>query len=96
MGPQREAGDEGPRAIDRVQDPYEFGVRAVFAVFLADHAMTRKPGRDQGPDRGLGAAVGRRHRIEGLAGGGLVFHAQVRTEQGQGDLRSRRIQRQQE
>ncbi len=72
-GPQRQAGDEGARAVDRVQDPDELGVRAVFAILLADHAVIGIALGDQLADRRLGAAVGFRHRIEG----GVAFTRQV-------------------
>jgi hypothetical protein len=64
-GPQRQARDEGARAVDRVQHPDELGVGAVLAVLLADHPVLGIAFGDQLADRRLGAAVGFRHRIEG-------------------------------
>ena len=41
-GPQRHAGDEAFGAIDRIEHPDPFGVRAIAAVFFADDPVVGK------------------------------------------------------
>ena len=65
--PQRQAGDEGLGAVDRVEHPDIFGVRALVAEFLADDAVLRKCRADQPAHRGFRRAVGLGHRIEAAA-----------------------------
>ena len=82
-GPEGQSGDEGAGAVDRVKDPHELRVRAILAVFLANHAVVREAGGNGRPDGGLGPLVGLCHRIEDPTGDGpLVRQAMVGPEQG--------------
>ena len=70
------AGDERLGAVDGVQHPHVFGVGAVGPVFLADDAVVRLLGLDQGAQGRLGGPVGFRHG----AGIGLGFGQQAGAE----------------
>ena len=65
--PGRHAGNEALGAVDRIEHPDIFGVGAVDAVFLSDHAVSRKGLADEPAHRRLGAAVGFGHGIEHAA-----------------------------
>ena len=84
VAPEGQAGDEGPRAVDGVEDPDELGIGTVFAVLLADHAVIGVAGGDQATDFSLRAAVSGGHRVIGCALVRLVLHADAGAEQGQG------------
>ena len=86
--PERQAGNEGAGAVDGVEDPDEFGVGPVLAIFLADHSMLGKALGDQFANRRLGAAICGRDRIEGVEPrrAAFVFQAMVGAEQGKRHL----------
>lgn len=82
--PDRNAGNEGTRAVDRVDHPDIFPVEADRAVLLAENAVAGKLLLDDGADGRLGGAVALRHRIE--AGGLLVDDIGADAEARQGFL----------
>ena len=62
--PERDAGDEGARAVDRIDDPDMVARRVLGAELLAEYAVAGILGPDQRADGLLGLAVGLGHRIE--------------------------------
>ncbi len=62
--PDRHPGNEGARAVDRIDDPDIFAVEPNIAVLLAENAVLGKVLFDQRPDRRFRSAVALRHRIE--------------------------------
>ena len=80
--PQRQAGDEGPRAVDRIDHPLEGAVAVLAAELLAKHAVPGIGLANQRPDGGLGLAVGLGDRIEPALG--LVEHCPALAEARQG------------
>jgi hypothetical protein len=62
--PDRHAGDEGARAVDRIDHPDIFAVEPDIAVLLAENAVIGKMLLDQRPDGQLGGPVALGHRIE--------------------------------
>ena len=87
IGPERQAGDEGAGAVDRIQDPDVVGLRPVLAIFLADDPVIGISGCDQGAERRLCLTVGLGDRIEGT-GAALVGLLKGTAEIRQGDARS--------
>lgn len=85
--PHRQAGDEGPRPVDRIEHPDVFGVEPFATEFLAENAVVGVTFGQQPPHRLLRRPVGHRHRIERPAGE-LVLHRHSRSEMRQ-DRRSR-------
>ena len=65
--PGRHPGNEGLGAVDRIEHPDIFGVGALRAELLPDHAVLREGAADQLAHRAFGGAVGGRHRIEAAA-----------------------------
>ena len=62
--PERDAGDEGARAVDRVDDPDMVARHVLRTELLAKYAVAGMLGADQRADRLLGLAVGLGHRVE--------------------------------
>ena len=60
--PQRHAGDEASRAVDRIDEPAPTRRGPVHAKLLTDHAVRRKARRDPLAGELLGGAVRRGHR----------------------------------
>ena len=82
-GPEGQAGNEGARAVHRIEHPDEFGVRSILAVLLTNEAVVGKAGADRFADRRFGVLVGARDGIEGaVLHRALVFEAMVGAEQG--------------
>ena len=65
------AGDEGARAVDRVQHPHVFFIRRMLPMLFAVDAMIRIVLLDQGAHDLLGLAVGQRY------GAGVVLEADI-------------------
>ncbi|MCY1294247.1 hypothetical protein D9M70_435340 [compost metagenome] len=80
--PDRQAGNEGARAVDRVDDPHIFAVEPDIAMLFAKDAMLRKMLLDQRTDRSFRRLVRLRYRIE--AAFDLVDHAGADPESRQG------------
>ena len=59
----RDAGKEIGRAVDRIDDPYELGVRIGGAAFLAEDAVIGIGAHDGVDDRVLGGAVDLRDEV---------------------------------
>ncbi len=78
-GEERPAGDEGPRAVDRVQQPHPFGIGPVGAEFLAPDAVFRNALAQESTQHQFGSTIGFRHR----RGVGLAFHRHAGAEKGQ-------------
>ena len=64
--PHRQAGNEGARAVDRVDDPHMPTRHVLAAMLLPEDAMIGVFRRYQRANRPLGLTVGLRHRIETL------------------------------
>src|SRR5206468_523388 len=62
--PYRQAGNEGARAIDRVDHPDMPARNVLAAVLLAENAMVGILRRYQRPDSALGLAIGLGDRVE--------------------------------
>ena len=73
----RPAGHESARAINRVQHPDPFGIRAFRSMFFADHAMIRQSFGQKGANRFLGLTIRAGHG----AGIALGFHQKRRPKQ---------------
>ena len=89
--PERHAGDEAARAVDRIDHPGQVAGAVMIAMFLAQHAVIGIAFADQLPDRGFGVAVGCRDRIEGVVPA-LVVDAEARAEMRQRHGGGRRAQ----
>ena len=62
----RQAGDEGLGAVDRIEHPDVVGIGAHRAMLLAEHAVLGHVLGEQVAHRGLGLAVGDGHRTASL------------------------------
>jgi hypothetical protein len=62
--PDRQSGNEGPCAIDRIDDPDIVPIQSDIAVLLAENAVIGKPLGDDLPDRLFGGPVCLGDRIE--------------------------------
>src|SRR5262245_55945961 len=76
--PREHARDERFGPIDRIEDPYIFGVGPLGAVFFAENTVIGKMPADDNAHGLLGSPVGRRDRIE--TADLLVFDCKSRTE----------------
>ncbi len=80
--PHRQAGDEGTRAVDRIDHPDMPAVDVLAAMFLAENAMVGILSRYQRADDPLGLAIGFGHRVETALF--LVGHRALAAEARQG------------
>ncbi len=87
--PDREPGDEGFRAVDRIEHPDIVGVLALIAEFLADDAVLGKVIFDDPPHHRFRGAIGLGDGIEILRGT-LVVDRQRRAEERQDGFARRR------
>ena len=62
--PDRNAGNEGARTVDRIDDPDVVARRILRAELLAEYAVVGDARPDKGADRSLGLAVGLGNGIE--------------------------------
>jgi len=83
--PNRDTGNEGARAVDRIEHPDIFGIDVLVAELLPQHAMGREAAFDQMAHHALAGAVALGHRIE-HATGRLVLQRVMRTEERQDRL----------
>ncbi|MCY1288451.1 hypothetical protein D9M70_374930 [compost metagenome] len=81
--PQRNAADEGARAIHRVQHPGPGLLALDILLLLAEHAVAGEALADQRPHGALGALVRQGHGVEAFRL--LVLHLQRQAEVSQGD-----------
>jgi len=80
--PDGNAGDEGARAIDRIEHPAILGLGILVAELLADHAMGRELAPDQMAHHALAGLVPLGDGIEGAAAR-LVLEHVMSAEEGQ-------------
>jgi NAD(P)-dependent dehydrogenase (short-subunit alcohol dehydrogenase family) len=87
------AGDEGARAVHRIEHPAQAARARFFAIFLAEDSVGRPLAFDDRADRGFGTLVGLGHGIEdgpAVDDRPLVGHIDADAEIGP-DHRARRI-----
>ncbi len=82
--PCRQARDEGAGPVDRVDDPGQPAAARDRGFLLAVDAVFGAFGLKQGADRGLGLAVGQRHRVEAA-----LIVLVVRCQRGRAEMRQR-------
>ena len=75
-GEERPAGDEGPRAIDGIEQPHPFGIGAISAEFLAPNAMFGEASGQKRAQLDFRAAISLGHR-RGIS---LAIHRDARAE----------------
>jgi hypothetical protein len=83
--PDRQAGDEGPRAVDRIEHPDIFGIGVLGAELLAEHAVPGELALDQMAHDHLAGPVALGHGVEHAAMR-LVVGGVVGPEEGQDRL----------
>ena len=81
---QRTTGDEGPRAVDRVNDPKGIVLTCMFAKFLAKHAIFRESCGEAVTDEPFRVAISNRHRAVVVLGDKFQGLAEIRHWDGAG------------